>query len=74
MDNFNKNLFHTETSRYAYDFLLFLQRFPFTPSNDNPTSVYNYSIIFSRIYAFKPSVKKIRQCYIHRKRVCVRSF
>ena len=39
MDDFNKNLLHAETSRYAYDFLLKLQSFSFILNIEKPTRV-----------------------------------
>ena len=43
MGNFNMNLLHTESSRYAQEFLLSLQSFSFTPTIDKPTRVHNSS-------------------------------
>ena len=43
MGDFNINLLHVETSRYAYDLLLSLQSFSFIPTIDKPTRVYNNS-------------------------------
>ena len=41
--DFNINLLHAESSRYAQEFLLSLQSFSFTPIIDKPTRVHNNS-------------------------------
>ena len=43
MGDFNINLLHAESSRYAQEFLLSLQSFSFTPTIDKPTRVHNSS-------------------------------
>ena len=43
MGDFNINLLHAESSRYAQEFLLSLQSFPFTPTIDKPIRVHNSS-------------------------------
>ena len=43
MGDFNINLLHAESSNYAQEFLLSLQRFPFIPGIDKPTLVHNSS-------------------------------
>ena len=43
MGDFNINLLHAESSRYAQEFLLSLQSFPFTPTIDKPIRVHNRS-------------------------------
>ena len=43
MGDFNINLLHAESSRYAQEFLLSLQSFSFTPIIDKPTRVHNNS-------------------------------
>ena len=43
MGDFNINLLHAESSRYAQEFLLSLQSFPFTPAIDKPIRVHNSS-------------------------------
>ena len=58
MGDFNINLLHAETSRYAYDFLLSLQRFSFIPTIDKPTRVYNNSAtLIDNILTSKVDVK-----------------
>ena len=39
MGDFNMNLLHTESFRYAQEFLLSLQSFSFTPTINKPTRV-----------------------------------
>ena len=43
MGDFNINLLHAESSRYAQEFLLSLQSFSFTPTIDKPIRVHNSS-------------------------------
>ena len=43
MGDFNINLLHAESSRYAQEFLLSLQSFSFTPTIDKPIRVHNCS-------------------------------
>ena len=43
MGDFNINLLHAESSRYAQEFLLSLQSFSFIPTIDKPTRVHNSS-------------------------------
>ena len=43
MKDCNINLLHAESSHYAQEFLLSLQRFPFIPAIDKPTLVHNSS-------------------------------
>ena len=43
MGDFNVNLLHAESSRYAQQFLLSLQSFSFTPTIDKPIRVHNCS-------------------------------
>ena len=43
MEDFNKNLLHTDTMMDFFDFLLYLQSFSFIPTLDKPTLVYNCS-------------------------------
>ena len=43
MGDFNVNLLHVESSRYAQEFLLSLQSFSFIPTIDKPTRVHNSS-------------------------------
>ena len=43
MGDFNINLLHAESSRYAQEFLLSLQSFSFTPTINKPTRVHNNS-------------------------------
>ena len=58
MGDFNMNLLHAETSRYAYDFLLSLQSFSFIPTIDKPTRVFNNSaILIDNILTNKVDVK-----------------
>ena len=58
MGDFNINLLHAETSRYAYDFLLSLQSFSFIPTIDKPTRVYNNSAtLIDNILTNKVDVK-----------------
>ena len=58
MGDFNINLLHVETSRYAYDFLLSLQSFLFIPTIDKPTSVYsNSATLIDNILTNKVDVK-----------------
>ena len=58
MGDFNINLLHVETSRYAYDFLLSLQSFSFIPTIDKPTRVCNNSAtLIDNILTNKVDVK-----------------
>ena len=58
MGNFNINLLHVETYRYAYDFLLSLQSFSFIPTIDKPTRVCNNSAtLIDNILTNKVDVK-----------------
>ena len=58
MGDFNINLLHAETSRYAYDFLLSLQSFSFIPTIDKPTRAYNNSAtLIDNILTNKVDVK-----------------
>ena len=60
MGDFNINLLHVETSRYAYDFLLSLQSFSFIPTIDKPTRVCNNSAtLIDNILTNKVDVKII---------------
>ena len=58
MGDFNINLLHVETSRYAYDFLLSLQSFSLIPTIDKPTRVCNNSAtLIDNILTNKVDVK-----------------
>ena len=58
MGDFNINLLHAETSRYAYDFLISLQSFSFIPTIDKPTRVYsNSATLIDNILTNKVDVK-----------------
>ena len=58
MGDFNINLLHAETSRYAYDFLISMQSFSFIPTIDKPTRVYNNSAtLIDNILTNKVDVK-----------------
>ena len=58
MGDFNINLLHAETSRYAYDFLISLKSFSFIPTIDKPTRVYNNSAtLIDNILTNKVDVK-----------------
>ena len=43
MGDFNINLLHAESSRYAQELLLSLQSFSFIPTTDKPKRVHNSS-------------------------------
>ena len=58
MGDFNINLLHAETSRYAYDFLISLQSFLFIATIDKSTRVYNNSAtLIDNILTSKVDVK-----------------